>query len=300
MVAVRECIQPRRDRGVHVRCGQSRHLLGLLTPHGLLELTAVFPRRLCRMRLGLVGGLAGQTGRAGRCLPNGAVGVAAVAVGLIGVLLVSGLIEAIGDALATADYCAHRHRGSRPEIAFLAALLFHFGRKAVMAGETRRCRRRPRRRPDALEPAAGPCTSPNSGRRAREPVPLAGHPPRRHPSAAAATRSHAGRCAPARPQRRRTPGRRRRDPPPGSRRAGPRQPRVVPDAWRTACGSTAIKPLVERRRIQIRQKDHEGPLPGSGVARRPPSRGRRIPPARVAGAPSPPPTCARSSLRDAL
>ena len=52
----------------------------------------------------------------------------------MGVLLVSGLIEAIGDAVAVADVRSGRHRSPRRG-AFLSYIVY-FGRRAVQAGET--------------------------------------------------------------------------------------------------------------------------------------------------------------------
>jgi predicted cation transporter len=60
--------------------------------------------------------------------------VVAVALGLIGVLTVSGLIEAVVTP-SPLPTVARIGIGMAAEIAFLA-YIFHFGRKAAMAGET--------------------------------------------------------------------------------------------------------------------------------------------------------------------
>jgi uncharacterized membrane protein SpoIIM required for sporulation len=107
--------------------------LGLLTPHGLLELTAVFLAGSAGMRLGWSVVSPGNRPR-GQVLAERGRAVVAVAIGLIGVLAVSGLIE----ALVTPSQLPTVVRigiGVAAEIAFLA-YVFHFGRKAVRAGET--------------------------------------------------------------------------------------------------------------------------------------------------------------------
>ena len=58
----------------------------------------------------------------------------AVAVGLVGVLLVSGLIEALVTPSPLPTF-ARIGIGVAAEVAFLA-YIFHFGRKAAAAGET--------------------------------------------------------------------------------------------------------------------------------------------------------------------
>jgi uncharacterized membrane protein SpoIIM required for sporulation len=107
--------------------------LGLLAPHGLLELTAVFLAGAAGMRLGWSVVAPGNRPR-GQVLAEQGRAVVAVAVGLIAVLLVSGLIE----ALVTPSPLPTLVRigiGVAAEIAFLA-YIFHFGRKAARAGET--------------------------------------------------------------------------------------------------------------------------------------------------------------------
>ena len=91
--------------------------LGLLTPHGLLELTAVFLAGAVGMRLGWTG-----------------IAVVAVAVGLVAVLLVSGLIEALVTPSPLPTF-VRIAIGAAAEVAFLAYVI-HFGRKAVELGET--------------------------------------------------------------------------------------------------------------------------------------------------------------------
>lgn len=113
--------------------GKGDIFLGLLTPHGLLELTTVFLAAASGMRLGWSVVSPGNRPR-GQVLAEGGRAVVAVAVGLIVVLLVSGLIEALvtPSSLPTAVRIGI---GMTAEIAFLA-YVFHFGRKAAKAGET--------------------------------------------------------------------------------------------------------------------------------------------------------------------
>jgi uncharacterized membrane protein SpoIIM required for sporulation len=119
--------------GLMFHDGKGDIFLGLLTPHGLLELTAVFLAAAAGMRLGWAVVSPGNRPR-GQVLAEQGRAVVAVAVGLVGVLLVSGLIE----ALVTPSPLPTVVRigiGVAAEIAFLA-YIFHFGRKADRAGET--------------------------------------------------------------------------------------------------------------------------------------------------------------------
>jgi uncharacterized membrane protein SpoIIM required for sporulation len=113
--------------------GKAGIFLGLLTPHGLLELTAVFLAGASGMRLGWSVVSPGDRPR-GQVLAEQGRAVIAVAIGLIGVLLVSGLIEAVVTPSPLPTF-VRIGIGVAAEIAFLA-YVFHFGRKAVMAGET--------------------------------------------------------------------------------------------------------------------------------------------------------------------
>jgi uncharacterized membrane protein SpoIIM required for sporulation len=113
--------------------GKADVFLGLLTPHGLIELTAVFLASAVGMQLGWSVVSPGNRPR-GQVLAERARAVVAVAVGLLVVLSVAGLIEAFvtPSPLPTAVRIGI---GVTAEIAFLA-YIFHFGRKAVRAGET--------------------------------------------------------------------------------------------------------------------------------------------------------------------
>ena len=80
--------------GLMFQAGKADIFLGLLIPHGLLELTAVFLAGAAGMRLGWSVISPGSRPR-GQVLAEQGRAVVAVAVGLVAVLLVSGLIEAL-------------------------------------------------------------------------------------------------------------------------------------------------------------------------------------------------------------
>lgn len=107
--------------------------LGLLTPHGLLELTAVFLAAAAGMRLGWSVVAPGDRPR-GQVLAERGRAVVAVAVGLVVVLLVSGLIEALVTPSPFPTF-VRIAIGVIAESAFLAYVV-HFGRRAERAGET--------------------------------------------------------------------------------------------------------------------------------------------------------------------
>ncbi len=119
--------------GLMFQAGKGGVLLGLLAPHGLLELTAVFLAGATGMRLGWSVISPGDRPR-GQVLAEQGRAVVSVAVGLVAVLLVSGLIEALvtPSPLPTAVRVGI---GVLAEVAFLSYVV-HFGRRAVKAGET--------------------------------------------------------------------------------------------------------------------------------------------------------------------
>lgn len=107
--------------------------LGLLTPHGLLELTAVFLAAAAGMRLGWSVVAPGDRPR-GQVLAERGRAMIPVAVGLAVVLLVSGLIEALVTPSPFPTF-VRIAIGVAAEVAFLAYVV-HFGRRAERAGET--------------------------------------------------------------------------------------------------------------------------------------------------------------------
>lgn len=119
--------------GLMFDAGRVDVLLGLLTPHGLLELTAVFLAGAVGMRLGWTVVSPGDRPRAQALAEQGRA-VVAVAAGLVVVLLVSGLIEALVTP-SPLPTIARIGIGVAAEVMFLAYVV-HFGRKASRAGET--------------------------------------------------------------------------------------------------------------------------------------------------------------------
>ena len=119
--------------GLMADAGKLDILFGLLTPHGLLELTAVFLAGAAGMRLGWTVIAPGDRPR-GQALAEQGRAVVSVAVGLVAVLLVSGLIEALvtPSPLPTA---ARIGIGVLAEVLFLGYIV-GFGRRAARSGET--------------------------------------------------------------------------------------------------------------------------------------------------------------------
>jgi uncharacterized membrane protein SpoIIM required for sporulation len=113
--------------------GKGDVFLGLLTPHGLLELTAVFLAGAAGMRLGWSVVSPGDRPR-GQVLAERGRAVVSVAVGMFVVLLVSGLIEALVTPSGLPTF-ARIAIGVTAEVAFVGYVV-HFGRKGVRAGET--------------------------------------------------------------------------------------------------------------------------------------------------------------------
>ncbi|MCV7426878.1 stage II sporulation protein M [Mycobacterium montefiorense] len=119
--------------GLMFQAGKGDILLGLLLPHGLLELTAVFLSGAVGMRLGWSVISPGDRPR-GQVLAEQGRAVVSVAVGLVGVLLVSGLIEALVTPSPLQTF-VRIGIGFIAEAAFLSYVIY-FGRRAVQAGET--------------------------------------------------------------------------------------------------------------------------------------------------------------------
>lgn len=119
--------------GLMADAGKLDILFGLLTPHGLLELTAVFLAGAVGMRLGWTVIAPGDRPRS-QVLAEQGRAVVSVAVGLVVVLLVSGLIEALVTP-STLPVVARIGIGVLAEILFLGYVI-RFGRRAARAGET--------------------------------------------------------------------------------------------------------------------------------------------------------------------
>lgn len=119
--------------GLMDAAGRLDIFFGLLTPHGLLELTAVFVAGGAGMRLGWTAIDPGRRKRADALAQEGRA-AGAIVLGLAGVLLITGVIEAFvtPSGLSTA---ARVGIGVAAELLFLA-YVFVLGRRAAHAGET--------------------------------------------------------------------------------------------------------------------------------------------------------------------
>lgn len=118
--------------GLMAGAGKTSLMLGLLIPHGLLELSAVFLAAAVGMRLGWSVIAPGDRPR-GQVLAEQGRAVVAVAGGLVVMLFVSGLLEAFvtPSSLPTA---ARIGIGVLAETLFLG-YIWHFGRRADRAGD---------------------------------------------------------------------------------------------------------------------------------------------------------------------
>ncbi len=119
--------------GLMFQAGKAGIFLGLLAPHGVLELTAVFLAAAAGMRLGWSVIAPGHRPR-GQVLAEQGRAVVAVAVGLVAVLLVSGLIEALVTPSPLPTFL-RIGIGIAAETAFLAYVVY-FGRRAARLGAT--------------------------------------------------------------------------------------------------------------------------------------------------------------------
>ncbi len=119
--------------GAMLGAGKAGVFFGLILPHGMLELTAVFVAGGVGLRCGWAWIAPGALPRS-RALAVAGRETAVVALGLVGVLLVSGVIEAFvtPSGLPTA---ARIGIGALAEIAFLSYVIV-LGRRGVRAGET--------------------------------------------------------------------------------------------------------------------------------------------------------------------
>ena len=119
--------------GLMFHAGRGAFMLGLLVPHGLVELTAVFLAGAVGMRLGWMVIAPGDRPR-GQVLAEQGRAVVAVAVGLVVVLGAAGLIEALVTPSGLPTWL-RISIGIAAEAGFLAYVV-HFGRRAVAADET--------------------------------------------------------------------------------------------------------------------------------------------------------------------
>ncbi len=119
--------------GAMAGSGKLGEFFGLILPHGMLELTAVFIAAGVGLRLGWTVIEPGHRSRADALAQEGRAGVA-IAIGLTGVLMVSGAIEAFVTPSGLPTW-ARIGIGALVEIAFLA-YVFVLGHRAVAQGET--------------------------------------------------------------------------------------------------------------------------------------------------------------------
>ena len=119
--------------GLMASAGRLDRFFGLILPHGLLELTAVFIAGAVGLRLGWT--VIDPGGRS-RSEALGEVGRASVAVvmGLVGVFFVAGLVEAYVTPSGLPTW-ARVGLGGVVEVLFLVYIGV-FGRRAALAGET--------------------------------------------------------------------------------------------------------------------------------------------------------------------
>ncbi len=118
--------------GLMAAAGRLDVFFGLITPHGLLELTAVFVAAGAGLRLGWTVIDPGPKTRADALAESGRAAVG-LALGLAGVLLISGIIEAFVTPSGLPTW-ARIAIGVVAEVAFLA-YVWVYGRRAVLAGE---------------------------------------------------------------------------------------------------------------------------------------------------------------------
>lgn len=119
--------------GYMVAAGKANVFFGLVLPHGMLELTAVFIAAGTGLRLGWTLIDPGPRGRSEALAAEGRAAMA-VAMGLVLVLAVSGAIEAFVTPSPLPTW-ARIGVGGLAEVAFLTYVVV-LGRRAVRAGET--------------------------------------------------------------------------------------------------------------------------------------------------------------------
>jgi uncharacterized membrane protein SpoIIM required for sporulation len=119
--------------GAMAGSGKLGEFFGLILPHGMLELTAVFIAAGAGLKLGWTVIEPGARSRADALAQEGRAAVA-LAIGLVGVLMVSGAIEAFVTPSGLPTW-ARIGIGAIVELAFLSYVAV-LGRRAVEAGDT--------------------------------------------------------------------------------------------------------------------------------------------------------------------
>jgi len=120
--------------GVMIAYGRGDVFFGLIIPHGLLELTAVFVGAGVGLRIGWAWIAPGPLKTRGRALADAALEGMLVALGLVVVLLVSGLLEGFLTP-SPLPMLVKDVFGAMVWIAFFA-YVFVLGRQAAQAGES--------------------------------------------------------------------------------------------------------------------------------------------------------------------
>jgi uncharacterized membrane protein SpoIIM required for sporulation len=119
--------------GLMFAYGKGDIFFGLILPHGMLELTAVFLAAATGFKLGWTVIDPGPR-RRGQALAEEGRAAMSIAIGLVGVLFISGLIEGFVTGWVHTTWL-RIGIGVVAELAFLAYVLV-LGRRAVRAGET--------------------------------------------------------------------------------------------------------------------------------------------------------------------
>jgi uncharacterized membrane protein SpoIIM required for sporulation len=119
--------------GIMLAAGKGSILFGLLLPHGMLELTAVFVASGIGLRTGWAWVAPGSRTRADSLAEAGRA-AAVVALGLVGVLLISGVIEAFVTPSGLPTW-TRIGIGAVAEVGFLAYVIL-LGRRGVRHGAT--------------------------------------------------------------------------------------------------------------------------------------------------------------------
>jgi uncharacterized membrane protein SpoIIM required for sporulation len=119
--------------GVMAANGRLGLFFGLITPHGLLELTAVFVAAGAGLKLFWTWVDPGPRPR-GQALAEAGRSMVTIAIGLVGVLLVSGIVEAFVTPSPLPTW-ARIGIGAMVWLGFLGYVV-RFGRPAALAGET--------------------------------------------------------------------------------------------------------------------------------------------------------------------